>query len=175
MGLEGLGQWVVRRVRTNSFPDILAANPSQQLGGQGVGRGRSLGVVHHSRLEALSLQGRGSEQPQGPRAWPLSAGSGSHVGGVGSPPQAQPVRAHTPPAGRSPMSLALTATGRRSSVTNFLASRRISMMLFSSANSGARGKEATNKVTKPNWMTAERGSHQPPTREGVPCPRSPGS
>lgn len=39
---------------------------------------------------------------------------------------------------------------------NFLASRRISMMLFSSANSGARGKDATNKVTKPNWMTARR-------------------
>ena len=52
------------------------------------------------------------------------------------------------------MSLALTATGLRSSVTNFLASRRISMMLFSSANSGARGKDATNKVTKPNWITA---------------------
>lgn len=71
------------------------------------------------------------------------------------------------------MSLALTATGLRSSVTNFLASRRISMMLFSSANSGARGKDATNKVTKPNWMTAERGSHQLPTREGVPPPQEP--
>lgn len=59
------------------------------------------------------------------------------------------------PVAHSPMSLALTATGLRSSVTNFLASSRISMMLFSSANSGARGKEATNKVTKPNWMTAE--------------------
>lgn len=54
------------------------------------------------------------------------------------------------------MSLALTATGLRSSVTNFLASRRISMMLFSSANSGARGKDATNKVTKPNWITVRR-------------------
>lgn len=60
------------------------------------------------------------------------------------------------PQSHSPMSLALTATGLRSSVTNFLASRRISMMLFSSANSGARGKDATNKVTKPNWMTARR-------------------
>lgn len=47
------------------------------------------------------------------------------------------------------------------------------MMLFSSANSGARGKDATNRVTKPNWMTAERGSHQPPTREGVPTAREP--
>jgi hypothetical protein len=35
-----------------------------------------------------------------------------------------------------------------------LASRRISMMLLRRANSGARGKEATNRVTIPNWMTA---------------------
>lgn len=54
----------------------------------------------------------------------------------------------------SPMSLALAATGRLSSVTNFLASSRISMMLFSKAKSGASGKEATNSVTNPNWMTA---------------------
>lgn len=53
----------------------------------------------------------------------------------------------------SPMSLALAATGRRSSVTNFLASSRISMMLFSRAKSGASGKLATKSVTKPNWMT----------------------
>lgn len=53
----------------------------------------------------------------------------------------------------SPMSLALAATGLLSSATNFLASRRISMMLFSRAKSGARGKEATNSVTNPNWMT----------------------
>lgn len=78
------------------------------------------------------------------------------------------------------MSLALTATGLRSSVTNFLASRRISMMLFRSAKSGASGKDATNSVTKPNWMTAERGGGQhvrpPAQRSGtlalgqrVPC------
>lgn len=49
-----------------------------------------------------------------------------------------------------PISFALTATGLLSSVTNFFASRRISMMLFSSANKGASGKDATNKVTNPN-------------------------
>lgn len=52
-----------------------------------------------------------------------------------------------------PISLALAAIGLRNSVTNFLASRRISMMLFSRAKSGARGKEATKRVTIPNWMT----------------------
>lgn len=56
----------------------------------------------------------------------------------------------------SPMSLALAATGLRNSATNFLASSRISIMLFSRANRGARGKDATNRVTKPNWMTGER-------------------
>ena len=54
------------------------------------------------------------------------------------------------------MSLALAATGLRNSVTNFLASSRISMMLLSRAKSGARGKDATNNVTKPNWMTGHR-------------------
>lgn len=54
------------------------------------------------------------------------------------------------------MSLALAATGLRNSVTNFLASSRISMMLLSRAKSGARGKDATNNVTKPNWMTGKR-------------------
>lgn len=54
-----------------------------------------------------------------------------------------------------PMSLARTATGLRSSVTNFLASSRISMMLLSRAKSGASGNEATNRETKPNWMTGE--------------------
>lgn len=51
------------------------------------------------------------------------------------------------------MSLALAPTGRLSSVTNFLASSRISMMLLSKAKSGANGKDATNSVTNPNWMT----------------------
>lgn len=53
------------------------------------------------------------------------------------------------------MSLALAATGLRNSVTNFLASSRISMMLLSRAKRGARGKDATNNVTKPNWMTGQ--------------------
>jgi hypothetical protein len=56
--------------------------------------------------------------------------------------------------GNLPMSFALAAMGRLTSVTNFLASRRISMMLLSRAKSGAKGKEATNRVTMPNWMTA---------------------
>lgn len=50
-----------------------------------------------------------------------------------------------------------------------MASRRISMMLFRSAKSGASGKDATNRVTKPNWMTAERGGGQhvrPPAQGG---------
>lgn len=55
-----------------------------------------------------------------------------------------------------PMSLALAATGLRNSATNFLASSRISMMLLSRAKRGARGKDATNRVTKPNWMTGKR-------------------
>lgn len=53
------------------------------------------------------------------------------------------------------MSLALAATGLRNSATNFLASSRISMMLLSNAKSGASGKDATNNVTKPNWMTGQ--------------------
>lgn len=59
------------------------------------------------------------------------------------------------------MSLALAATGRLSSVTNFLASSRISMMLFSRAKSGANGKEATNSVTNPNWMTVRATTQRP--------------
>lgn len=54
----------------------------------------------------------------------------------------------------TPMSFARAATGLRSSATNFLASRRISMMLLSRANSGASGNDATNSVTNPNWITA---------------------
>lgn len=55
--------------------------------------------------------------------------------------------------GDIPMSLVLTASGRLSSVTNFFASSRTSMTLLRRANTGARGKEATKRVTKPNWMT----------------------
>lgn len=54
------------------------------------------------------------------------------------------------------MSLALAATGLRSSATNFLASSRISIMLLSRAKRGASGNDATNNVTKPNWMTRKK-------------------
>lgn len=57
------------------------------------------------------------------------------------------------------MSLARAATGLRSSVTNFLASSLISMMLFNKAKSGANGNEATNRETKPNWITVGRGQN----------------
>lgn len=53
----------------------------------------------------------------------------------------------------SPISFSLTVSGLLSSVTNFFASRRTSMMLFRRAKTGARGKEATKSVTKPNWIT----------------------
>ena len=53
----------------------------------------------------------------------------------------------------SPISFALAAGGLLNSVTNFLASSRISMTLFKRANSGAKGKEATKSVTMPNWIT----------------------
>lgn len=56
------------------------------------------------------------------------------------------------------MFLALAATGLRNSLTNFLASKRISMILLRRAKSGARGKEATKRVTIPNWIT--KGSNE---------------
>ena len=52
-----------------------------------------------------------------------------------------------------PIVAALVATGLRSWVMNLLESMRISRMLFSKAKKGARGKAATNTVTKPNWIT----------------------
>ena len=52
-----------------------------------------------------------------------------------------------------PMVWVRAAIGRRSWVTNLLASIRISMMLLMRANRGARGKAATNIVTKPNCST----------------------
>lgn len=52
-----------------------------------------------------------------------------------------------------PISFALTVSGLLSSVTNFFASSRTSMTLFRRAKRGARGKEATKSVTKPNWIT----------------------
>lgn len=57
-----------------------------------------------------------------------------------------------------PISFALTEFGLLSSVTNFLASSRTSMTLLSRAKTGARGKEATKRVTKPNCMTGREKS-----------------
>lgn len=59
-----------------------------------------------------------------------------------------------------PMSLHRTASGRRISVTNFAASRRISITLLSKAKAGARGKEATNKDTNPYWITVKKHKHR---------------
>lgn len=55
----------------------------------------------------------------------------------------------------APMSWAFSGTTRRNWVVIFHASTRISNRLLTRAKTGARGKEATNRVTKPNWMTAE--------------------
>lgn len=60
---------------------------------------------------------------------------------------------------QAPMQWALAATGRLNWVVSFQASTRTSMMLLMSASSGASGKEATNSVMKPNWITAQQ-SHE---------------
>lgn len=54
---------------------------------------------------------------------------------------------------QAPMLRALDATGRLNWVVNFQASTLISRMLLNRARSGAKGKEATNRVMKPNWIT----------------------
>lgn len=54
---------------------------------------------------------------------------------------------------QAPMSWAFSGVMRRNWVMNFQASTRISNMLLIRARTGARGKEATKSVTKPNWMT----------------------
>lgn len=54
---------------------------------------------------------------------------------------------------QAPMSWAFSGMTRRNWVVIFQASTLISNRLFTRARTGARGKEATNKVTKPNWMT----------------------
>lgn len=53
----------------------------------------------------------------------------------------------------APMSWAFSGTMRRNWVMIFQASTRISKRLLTRARTGARGKEATNRVTKPNWIT----------------------
>lgn len=60
----------------------------------------------------------------------------------------------------APMFLALDATGRLNWVVNFQASTLISRMLLNRARSGAKGKEATNRVMKPNWTTEMRGEER---------------
>lgn len=60
---------------------------------------------------------------------------------------------------QTPISWALSATGRRVSHTNLWASSRISTQLFSRANRGASGKAATNIVIKPNCSTASKFSN----------------
>lgn len=52
-----------------------------------------------------------------------------------------------------PMSWARSTTGRRYSVTNFWASKRISIQLLMRAKRGARGHAATKMVMNPNWST----------------------
>lgn len=56
---------------------------------------------------------------------------------------------------QAPMSSTRSAKGRRDCVTILYASNRISAILFKSANKGASGKAATNKVTKPYWITGK--------------------
>lgn len=55
---------------------------------------------------------------------------------------------------QTPMLWALAATGLLYWVVSFQASTRISIILFKRARRGAKGKEATNNVTNPNWITA---------------------
>lgn len=54
---------------------------------------------------------------------------------------------------QAPMSWAFSGTMRLYWVVIFHASTLISNILFTRANRGASGKEATNKVTNPNWIT----------------------
>ena len=54
---------------------------------------------------------------------------------------------------QTPISSALCATGLLTSHTYLWASRRISIQLLRRANSGARGKAATNIVMNPYWST----------------------
>ncbi len=55
----------------------------------------------------------------------------------------------------APMLRAFAATGLLNCVVNFQASTRTSRMLLKRARSGASGKEATNIVMKPNWITVK--------------------
>lgn len=56
---------------------------------------------------------------------------------------------------QAPMSCAFCGTMRLNWVVSFHASNRISNMLLIRARRGARGNDATNRVTKPNCITVE--------------------
>lgn len=56
---------------------------------------------------------------------------------------------------QAPMSCAFCGTMRLNCVVSFHASNRISSMLLIRARRGARGNDATNRVTKPNCITVE--------------------
>ena len=56
---------------------------------------------------------------------------------------------------QAPMSCAFCGTMRLNWVVSFHASNRISNMLLMRARSGARGNDATNRVTKPNCITVK--------------------
>lgn len=56
---------------------------------------------------------------------------------------------------QAPMSCAFCGTMRLNWVVSFHASNRISNRLLIRARRGARGNDATNRVTKPNCMTVE--------------------
>lgn len=56
---------------------------------------------------------------------------------------------------QAPMSCAFCGTMRLNCVVSFHASSRISSMLLMRARRGARGNDATNRVTKPNCITVK--------------------
>lgn len=60
----------------------------------------------------------------------------------------------------APMSCAFCGTMRLNWVVSFHASSRISSMLLKRARRGARGNDATNRVTKPNCMTVKGRGHK---------------
>lgn len=60
----------------------------------------------------------------------------------------------------APMSCAFCGTMRLNWVVSFHASSRISNMLLKRARRGAKGNDATNRVTKPNCMTAKGRGHK---------------
>lgn len=70
---------------------------------------------------------------------------------------------------QAPMSWAFSGTLRRNWVVIFQASTRISNRLFNRARTGARGKDATKRVTKPNWITVRNNRHYLDQAGRAPC------